>query len=195
MGYDMRIRGTIDTDEARARRAASAQREAFWQAHQAALSSPAHADHERLRAEYEDHWGKVSAIPDPSYFRLNIGGMGLYMQTMLELGMAHASAAPKIEWPSYPDDEDDAEAMDAFWALKDERTGQHLTTDPTIPSHKLYGTNDGWHVTPAEIRAALNAWDSRPSSETVNEITQTEYWGKWIDYLRLAADSGGFRVH
>ncbi|WP_102158720.1 hypothetical protein [Zhihengliuella halotolerans] len=199
MGYDMRIRGTIDTDEARARKAADAECENFWKTHKAALLASEHPDRERLRAEYAALWDKVRDLPDPFYFRLNAGGMGRFVGIMAALGMVHGSSSPvdRSEWPARPDDEDDEEAMAAYRQTRDALTARHTTAEPTIPSHK-FGTNDGWIVTPDEIRAALQAWadaDKNALPLGIAEIRPVDYWDRWIAYLELAATADGFEVH
>lgn len=109
------------------------------------------------------------------YFRLNIHGMSRYRQAMAAMRMLDTRRAPAgctTEW------------------TPDKPTG--------IPVDKLC-SNDGWLVTPAEIRAALASYgtlDPRDEAHILDEcqVADPEYWGRWIDYLRRAADRGGFRV-
>jgi len=63
---------------------------------------------------------------------------------------------------------------------------------------KIYGTNDGWIITPAEIRAALNACERHPDRDTVyttmNGLWDGGRWQAWIDYLTRAAEHHGIEV-
>lgn len=205
MGYDMRIRGNVpaapqhDIQQAKdahdALQAANRAREeagefrnnmdAFWAAY----------------AETDKLWSAYYRLKEPGYFRLNNGGMGRYADAMHELGMAHESTSG-LDWsesPEYPEDDDNDEKIDAYDQAMDKFTGAHGTPadQPTIPLHK-FSTNDGWFVTPEEIRAALAAWDARDLDdldEGTRATIETDYWGEFIAWLRLAAEHDGFRVH
>lgn len=205
MGYDMRIRGEVpaasehDIEQARdvydaAHAAVTARRDAgefnnkwdaFWEAMQ----------------PVDQLWSRLYRLKDPGYFRLNIGGMSSYADAMLDLGMAHESRSG-IYWsdsPDYPEDEDNETALAAYREAMDKLTGAHgePADDPTIPLHK-FSSNDGWYVTAEEIRAALDAYESRCSedlSDATVELIETDYWGEFIAWLRLAAEHDGFRVH
>lgn len=203
MGYDMRIRGEVpaasehDIEQARdaydaAHAALQARRnagefnnswDAFWEAMQ----------------PVDELWSKLYRLKSPEYFQLNIHGMGRYREAMADLGMAHWSDDPVTQgdWDNLPEwetDEDEA----AYREAADKLTAQHGASDnPTIPLHKL-SSNDGWFVTPDEIRAALEVWDAHDldglSTET-HSVIETDYWGEFIAWLRLAAEHDGFRVH
>lgn len=78
-----------------------------------------------------------------------------------------------------------------------------------MPSYKFV-RNDGWLVTPTEIERSLARYDeifpdrnhqprSLPAPVAVNadgtpEIEEVDWWGDFIDWLRQAAEHGGFRV-
>jgi hypothetical protein len=85
-----------------------------------------------------------------------------------------------------------------------------------IAGYKLC-SNDGWNVTPAEITRALDAYarwcaeqrdgqswrDPKVVAETDAssawyEVTQDEqgvtYWEKWLAFLDVSRDHGGFEV-
>ena len=203
MGYDMRMRKTPppapEHDIEQAREAAEAAMEAALKARrEGGHTSPNYL--EKVRTANHLH-SQLMALEYPGEFRLNTSGMSVYLGAMFELGMMHHSNAPKIDWDQLPHDYETREEEAAYYEVSDRLTGQHGDNRrPTIPSHK-FSSNDGWFITPEEIRAALEAWESFEagtpngfSADTL-EVVQTDYWGKWIDYLRLATDHDGFRVH
>lgn len=205
MGYDMRIRGDVpaapqhDIDQAEdAYDAARAAVNARYQAGEFKDNMDAFFEAELVP---EQLWSAYYRLKDPGYFRLNIGGMARYADAMHELGMAHESTSG-LDWsesPEFPEDYDDNQASaQAYDQAMDKFTGAHGSpADPTIPLHK-FSTNDGWFVTPEEIRAALDEYDTRCSeelSETTRNLIETDYWGEFIAWLRLAAQHDGFRVH
>lgn len=205
MGYDMRIRGEVP----------AASEHDIEQAHDAYEAANAALKARRDAGEFEGNpdafreavqpvdelWSKWYQLKNPDYFRLNVWGMSRYAAAMLDLGMAHESRSG-IYWsdsPDYPEDEDNETALAAYREAMDKLTGAHgePADDPTIPLHK-FSSNDGWYVTPEEIRAALDAYDSRCSedlSEATLDLIETDYWGDWIAWLRLAAEHDGFRVN
>ncbi len=143
-----------------------------------------------------------SADAATDYFRLNIWGMGPFREAMEELRMAHESSSRDVpDWPEYPesDEDEDSPEYKAYEAKALIVQGHHhKTNDPTIPLHK-FCSNDGWWVTAAESKAAVEAWETRDPDATyspgVTETIASEYWGEWIDYLRNAIDRDGFQVH
>ncbi|MGN6403539.1 hypothetical protein [Sinomonas sp.] len=162
--------------------------------------TPDPADHDDREREYWSCILEADKLDNPSHFRLNAWGMSACSDAMQELGMEHwpsVSGDEVMKWPAWDDSLPDDEADEKY-----ERESAPIRTyhspdePPTIPGHKL-GSNDGWHVTPDEIRAALAAWDARPAeiSKETREITETQWWANWIDYLRRSLDQGGFYVH
>lgn len=134
----------------------------------------AKVEHEAYWANYEANKDKPIP-PDPGYFRLNIFGMGTYRQFMEQFGML--ATHYDFKWGD----------ADVDAAIAGE--------EPGIPIHKL-GSNDGWLVRPEEITSALVPYDHldrRSISLVVGD--HLDYWDKWIEFLRLAASCGGFRVH
>ncbi len=130
----------------------------------------------------EEFWNdyannKNRDIPhDPTYFRLNIFGMGAYCRYMEQLGML-ATHYQEPEW-----DESIIESPMA---------GE----EPGIPITKL-GSNDGWLVLPEECASALQIYDKHPRAKVEALLGDgIEYWDKWINFIRLASANGGFRVH
>lgn len=206
MGYDMSIKGDVAANDAgeidaakQAYRDAATAHRARMEAARKAGTYTHELDNESGK-EFDKLYGKYRSLAYPGDFRLNIFGMSRYRDAMLELGMAHESRslATQSDWESLPEDYD-SDSEEAYYEALDKITSRHAEgTAPTIPLHK-FGTNDGWLVTPDEIRASLAKWDEwngavLTSKETA-DLVGTEYWGKWIDYLRLAADHDGFRVH
>lgn len=78
-------------------------------------------------------------------------------------------------------------------------------TDFRIPLHK-FGSNDGWHVTPEECFFAGNTMKTIREAEHerfftvlgaagIKEEKAIAYFDQWIEYLLVASERGGFRVH
>ncbi|WP_069757764.1 hypothetical protein [Streptomyces sp. LUP47B] len=66
-----------------------------------------------------------------------------------------------------------------------------------IAAHKL-GGDEGWTVTPAEIHAALAAYETSRATNPalLSEVVEdADWWPGWIDYLKHAARHGGFRTY
>jgi hypothetical protein len=123
--------------------------------------------------------------------------MSTYRDAMLALDMAHNSTSSEDPWPDHDDFDDET----TYNQTRRPLLTFHAANEPdTIPIHKLC-PNDGWIVTPDEIRAALAAWDARAagaSTPALDEHTRDtiggEYWSEWIAWLRLATDHDGFEV-
>ena len=114
---------------------------------------------------------------DDRYLRRNIFGMGPLRDVLenLDIGYWPAGAGK-----SYPQGGDEADVMDWLRDTRDERPG--------IPLHKLC-SNDGWWVTAAECKSALQLWESLGSP------VAEEFRDDWIPFLRAAAANGGFRTY
>ena len=206
-------RGTFDMEAARAG--------ADWESDEA---NPGRST--RYRAAQDKVHAAMEAMgkAEKSYFRLNIWGMGRYRDLMERLGMAFEDD-PHPPFPKYEDygtDADDADAAEnpeyyENYTWTDERLRSALkyreavnavlafhgrTDTPGIPLHKL-GSNDGWHVVPAECEAAVRTWQQfvRDEGEEAalnfvdNSVNGSDYWLEWIAYLDGAARHGGFRVY
>ena len=201
MGYDMTIRGDVpaspqhDIDQAKAAYDAAAS--AFRKRLEAGEFEGDLDAQIKAQVEPDRLWSLWQRLLHPEYARLNIWGMEKYKSAMLDLGMAHYSGTPKIDWSELHAIDPD-EDWDKYEATCDRLTAPHGNTDsPTIPSHKL-SSNDGWVVTPDEIKAALDAWERQKDgrglkAETI-DLIQADHWSKWIEYLHLASEHGGFRV-
>ena len=150
---------------------------------------------------------------DSTYFRLNIWSMGRFRQFMAQLGMV-ATDYEVPRWPEKPDtiDWDDVSAVRypddyegnqpvkpeavTFAKTIDEHLAWHPAASFGIALHK-FGSNDGWLVTPEEIRAALESYRTH-SGDEVKAIVGADgldRWLKWIAYLERAQRHSGFRVH
>jgi hypothetical protein len=121
------------------------------------------------------------------YFRANIWSMNRLREAMLETRMAFED-----DFPTYPENGTDAQY--------EEWQSSHEPADvPGIPLHK-FCSNDGWHVLPVECKAALLAWHTwstvnREKVPSNLDDDESEYWTRWLGYLRLAIDHGGFKVY
>jgi hypothetical protein len=208
MGYDMRMATKPEVsaeDQAKAkelREKASAIGETLMADTRARVKdkTPLPDDHEARETEYWKLHNAADALDRPEYFRLNVWGMGKYAEVMYELGMLHSPSVSGDQitpWPRWDDELPDDEAEAKYDREKAPIVSYHDPSEPpTIPDHK-FGSNDGWQVTPDEIRAALAAYADRTTelSQKARETIETDYWGRWIDYLTKAAEHGGFYVH
>lgn len=141
---------------------------------------------------------------DPE-FRFNMSSMGPAKRAMDLLGMLSHNHEPP-PWPRPADfgppsadlsavqSAETPESVRAYQAAC-EAVVEWQAEQPTgIPDYKIGGSNDGWLVTPAEIRAALAALEAQPKSAKAGTFAEHPRWDEWIDYLRRAATHGGFRV-
>lgn len=136
---------------------------------------------------------------DDGYFRLNVWGMGECRQLMFNLGMAYEAPEKCIPpWPEladfglteYPDDP--ADDTSGFTQACDDVLRWMAPDHPGIPLHKL-GSNDGWLVTPLECKGAIALWNK--ARDNGASEPPVDWWSRWLEYLRRAADNGGFRVY
>lgn len=135
------------------------------------------------------------------YFRLNIWGMGVALDHMQSLGMLYSledRRYPEFPKPEafglveHPDDEDGWVAGTPERAYLDahEAVLAWHPADPAGIGSWKFGSNDGWIVTPEEIRAALARAADAPAREDL-----PKWWGDWVAYLQRAATLGGVEVH
>jgi hypothetical protein len=149
--------------------------QAFRQAHDLLMSQD---------AEFASHFTELQTAvertfdegDDPTYFRLNIHGMGKYRALMDGLGMLNYTDPPE-DWPDretfkipqitvhpdytggqdYLDDDESSPQYAAYEAAYDEWRG-FMPEGTGITLAKLC-SNDGWIVTPEECESALAIWD------------------------------------
>lgn len=156
----------------------------------------------------EDHgddiesWGEWSDVPG-NYLCRNIWGGARMAEAMVELGMAYY-VEDHLPMPDYPhiedfgchwDDEGEpaGERAPEYKRLLDEHFSWHGVSDiPGIPVHKIAGSNDGWHVTALECKAALGIYRDRMAEGGVHpEIFRDDV----IPFLAACADRDGFETH
>jgi hypothetical protein len=132
---------------------------------------------------------------EKAYFRLNIFGMSAYRNIMYDLGMLDMDAQG-TPFPLMEEFLNDTEYQDACREITDSESPE----PKGIPPYKT-GSNDGWLITPAELRAALATYDAAPKErrqdvvwEAFESTSERQYWNKWILFLRRAEKHGGFRV-
>lgn len=120
----------------------------------------------------------------PTYFRLNIFGMGPFRDAMAALGMGEYTDR---KWPSGQDDA----AVEAFRS-----DTLHPVTGIRLDK---FCSNDGWLVVPEEIRVALathDALDGKVRDRVVQRHgIDPALWTAWLTFLRDSAEKAeGFRV-
>lgn len=128
---------------------------------------------------------------DDFYFHLNVWGMSDARRLMDAAGMLCWPQYDSSQWntlPPYDESDPDGEGGPGYRLARDTLLAAHNGECPGIPGHKLC-SNDGWIVTPPEIRAAL------ASLRTYPVAAPPEWWPDWIEYLRRAEVRGGFEVH
>lgn len=130
------------------------------------------------------------------YFRLNIWGMGLCRELMSNAGMLDVEAE-RGRYPRAADfgaddgvDPEDAVPGSPEAACEAARLEwRSASTGGLIPAYKL-GSNDGWLVTPTEIRNSLDALERH--GPVAGAPT---WWPDWVSYLRKMVERGGFEVY
>lgn len=144
------------------------------------------------------------------YFRRNIwGGMRL-AEALVDMGMgfdAYEYGTP----PAWPDPEEygvtyqETKLPDGEWETgyvgeraKEYEAAQNAVLDwhgpeiPGIPTHKVAGSNDGWHVTREEAKSALLIYERAIAAGKAHpEIFSDDF----IPFLRTAAEHDGFETH
>ena len=196
----------------------------------------------RYRAAQDQVHAAYAAMMDAgrSCFRLNISGMGWARGVMEQLGMAFEDPTLPPNFPKpeeFGTDYDHADALESPEDYPDvyftdeqtraavkyrEAVNRHLEWHgieiPGIPLHK-FGSNDGWHVLPAEAEAAVRIWkqaydemgeeQARVSValggmerdcalDAEGNSTVDAYWSQWLRWVAYLADSvrhEGFEVH
>jgi hypothetical protein len=143
---------------------------------------------------------------DENYFRFAWTQMPRTLDAMSNFGMLTELPLPVfpdlsafgLEWKDLrPGVEHDpgtlnriAEFRSAFLAARDASE-----REPNgIPRYKL-DRNDGYLVTPAEITAALAAYEAHPQVAIAELPIGDPTWSRWIAFLRRAKTLGGLRTY
>jgi hypothetical protein len=145
-------------------------------------------------AKYQDARAK-----EQNYFRLNIFGMGDFRNVMFDMGMLNTDPAPAwpdtpegVDWDKYHEDES---SYPEYRAAHDAVIG-FIGPSPGISAHK-FGSNDGWHVQPIEIKEALAAYQNYCDGGgplPFGDPDRDAYFDEWIEFLRHTQEHGGFKV-
>lgn len=169
-------------------------------AHQKALTDGFGAD-----------WDGYFAVQqrERAHFGRNNRGWGILCSAMGDLGMLFEVPADRLGHFPQPGDFGCRKApytdpggrtslswteRDPNWRAYEAAVVVHLRKEfehPGIPVHKL-GDNSGWHVTPREIRSALERY--RDALDNGRREPDCDRWDEWIEWLIHAAEKGGFRV-
>ncbi|MFE9881924.1 hypothetical protein [Streptomyces sp. NPDC005784] len=201
MAYAMHIACPPEGEDA-AYEAASKVFDASVSARDALELPPEHQEHEAARARVSDAYDAMLAA-HASHFHLTTWAMSECRAIMDHFRMLSLEQPP---------DPAGSKASAEQTTQEQGRSGQpepalrdHPCASPApaplppsgIALYKLSGSH-GWLVTPGEIRAALAAYEASRTADPalLSEIAaEADWWPEWIDYLRRAADQGGFRVH
>lgn len=181
----------------------------WWAGHTAGDGSPAF---EAWRDQIEIAHREYEEVDARLYFRLNIWGMGTAREELFRVHvMTDVDHSP---WPT-PEDYGLSEYVyadlkDGAWI--DEETEQPITDQSKldylearrqvrdgipegdacgIPLYKV-SSNDGWLVTPGEIRTGI-AWADHHHDGWRENLTP--YVREFVIWMEYAASRGGFRVH
>jgi hypothetical protein len=168
--------------------------------------------------------GEVESTESPDYFRMTVWSMAATRNAMSELGMLDLEM-DWPNWPEPEDfgfneephryDQNGSEIQYPAGSseerfLRDYDRLAYSDRGACIPFLKLV-TNDGWLVTPEEIQRSLAIYDrleglvpvatgcvGRDHRESVGPRSrdpELEWWSEWIEWLRQAAEHGGFYVY
>lgn len=160
------------------------------------VSLEATPEQKRVHAAYE-------AMRDAEryYYRLNIWGMSIARDAMGERGMLHGYGYSLGMWESVPDPTTEDPDDDPVYVAAVERVRAGSVEHPGIPAHK-FGSNDGWIVTPLEIKSAMQLYVASCEETGDDPFTwlpqhadgPVEWWPEWMGWMAAAADHGGFEV-
>ncbi len=143
---------------------------------------------------------------EEEYYSQSAGGMVVLLTMLREFGMLTDREEPhrpylaefdlKVEDFDGPMREgkvkpEKAEAFAAAQQAVQDRLDGYDPATTGIPRYKV-AYNEGFLIAPAEIAAALAAYDSHPAEQR-REAEQSNFWAEWIAFLRKGA-SAGIRV-
>ena len=120
------------------------------------------------------------------------------VRRMDELDMLANGTAPRLYAELFSDFEhsllsDVSPVHDFAEATRGVIRYEHLSLSASergIPRWKIYGTDDGWIVTPMEINYSLYLW--RQAGAPFDE--ESPKWQTWLQFLTLAMANYGFIV-
>lgn len=185
MGYDMYFADPPSEEEELTMNAARVAFEAACKARDQFEFGTPEAEAEQMKVDETYH---AMYAAQPWYFRLNVWGMGTMREVMDEAGML--CYPPTVDWDSITADPETEQ--DEYERQAEALRASHNGECPGIPWWKL-SSNDGWLVSPAEIRAAL-AKLRRTKPGTVLDEDTWRLFTEWCDWMRAACEHGGFRV-
>jgi len=119
------------------------------------------------RLQYDQYQARVEAavdVPDPTYFRLNIWGMGQFAHLMGLAGMLNNTRPPEISYQDFAVpllikeglEEPDVESPQ-YKTYRQQYLG--FEAGPSgISRWKIHSPNEGWLVSPSECASALAIW-------------------------------------
>ncbi len=137
------------------------------------------------------------ALAEPFQLHLNAAGMAFCRAGMHRAAMTYqAEHLPFPEWP-FTGIEDwrraDQSRRDAYNMAEHAASAQTVPGMIGIPEFKLL-SNGPWVVSSEEIRQALGRYQaSTPSLQA--ELQADDQWRRWVEWLRVTADHGGFTVN
>jgi hypothetical protein len=166
------------------------------------------------------HGPEEAALGDsPGYFRLNCWAMEATCTAMEQLEMLDPDASARFPRPeqfgldgfpewydwetgpiTYPDGTPEAAFGRAVQTVVESDSGGR------IPGYKFW-SNDGWRVTPEEIRRSLAVYDHQKAHAPGRPLLvdpqplgnglhqELDWWEAWIAFMRAAAEHGGIRVY
>ena len=152
----------------------------------------------KVTPKVHEHYAK-----DYSYFRLNIWGMGKYLDAMEMLGLV--TEAVDVEFPHLPESDDhfnddgepltdEAREYEEKWA--EIKKFKHPTSD--LPPVNKWMDNSGWHVTASQCQALADRWEKIKDTydrEILENIgIEEDYWLEWMDFHARSAHTDGYLV-
>lgn len=139
------------------------------------------------------------------YWRRNIFGGRTQADLLVAAGIGYWPKCDKPDFPSvegaeygeYDEDIDDNvplnDAAREEQRLAEEYLKATYSEEPGISVYKLCDSNDGWWVTQAECKSALELWEKKGRPE-VDRFGDHPAYNDTIPFLRAAAAHAGFRV-
>jgi hypothetical protein len=144
---------------------------------------------------------KLQNVPS-NYFRLNIGGMSLACQLMLDFDMTYPSYPDGVyPYPANEDYDPDTDSDPEYEAAIKQFLTSGVRDRPGIALHK-FGSNDGWHITELECLGAVAQWRAWCDSQglpydhkPVHSGHEIEWWTEWVDWLEASGFQGGVVIY